>query len=122
MYQMNNNVILMGEFSIKSDELDNFKALVKEMVEVAESTEPDTMIYEIFISEDGKSCQIIERYVDSAAAMLHLGNFGQKFGNQLWAFLEPKGFKVCGNINDELRGAVSGVGAMILSPMSGFAR
>ena len=57
---MNNNVVLMAEFSINSGELDNFKALVKEMVEATQANEPDTMIYEIFISEDGKSCQIID--------------------------------------------------------------
>jgi quinol monooxygenase YgiN len=119
---MNNNVILMAEFSIKSGELDNLKALVKEMVEATHATEPDTMIFEIFISADGKSCQIMERYVDSAAAMTHLGNFGKMFGDRLWAFLEPKGFKVCGNPSDELREAVSGVGAMILTPIGGFAR
>ena len=119
---MNNNVILMAEFSIKSGELDNFKALVKEMVEATQANEPDTIIYEIFISEDGKSCQIMERYVDSAAAMTHLGNFGEKFGDRPWAFLEPKGFKVCANPSNELREAVSRVGAMILTPVGGFAR
>jgi quinol monooxygenase YgiN len=122
MYQMNNNVILMAEFSIKSDELDSLKALVKEMVEATQTNESNTMIYEIFISEDGKTCQVMERYVDSAAAMMHLGNFAKKFGDRLWAFLEPKGFKLCGNPSDELREAVSGVGAMILSPIGGFAR
>ena len=39
---MNSNVILMAEFSIKSSELDNFKALVKEMVEATQANEPDT--------------------------------------------------------------------------------
>ena len=119
---MNNNVILMAEFSIKSGELDNLKALVKEMVEATQADEPDTIIYEIFISKDGKSCQIMERYADSAAAMTHLRNFGEKFGDRPWAYLEPKGFKVCGNPSNELREAVSGVGAMVLTPIGGFAR
>jgi quinol monooxygenase YgiN len=119
---MNNNIVLMSEFSIKSGELDNFKTLVKETVEVTQANEPDTIVYEIFISKDGKSCQSVERYADSAAAMTHLRNFGEKFGDRPWAFLEPKGFKVCGNPSNELRESVSGVGAMILTPVGGFAR
>jgi quinol monooxygenase YgiN len=122
MCQMNENVILMSEFLIKSGELGNFKALVKEMVDAIQVNEPNTLIYEIFISEDGKSCQFMERYVDSAALMTHVGNFRKKFGERFWAFLEPKEFKVFGNPSDELKEAVNGVGAMILVPIDGFAR
>ena len=92
------------------------------MVEAIPANELDTMIYELFIGEDGRNCQFMERYRDSAAAMKHLGNFGEKFGERFWAFSEPKGFKVCGNPSDELREAVSAAGAMILAPMDGFAR
>ena len=88
---MSNNVILMAEFSIKSGELDNFTALVNEMVEATQANEPDTIIYEIFISEDGKSCQIMERYVDSAAAMTHVGNFGRSLVIDLGHFWSRKG-------------------------------
>lgn len=119
---MNDNVIMMSEYSIKSGELAHFKALVKEMVDAIQVSEPTTLIYEIFISEDGKSCQFMERYADSAAVMAHVGNFREKFGERFWKFLEPKEFKIFGNLSDELREAVSGVGAMILLPIDGFAR
>jgi quinol monooxygenase YgiN len=91
MCQINENIILMGEFSIKSGELGNFKELVKEMVDAIQVNEPDTLTYEIFISEDGNSCQFMERYVDSDAVMTHVGNFREKFGGRFWALLEPRG-------------------------------
>jgi quinol monooxygenase YgiN len=119
---MNDNIILMSEFSIKSGELSNFKELVKEIVDAIQVNEPNTLIYEIFISKDNKSCQFIEQYMDSAAVMTHVGNFREKFGERFWAFLEPKEFKVFGNPSDELKEAVSGIGAVILLPIDGFAR
>lgn len=112
----------MAEFSIKPGELDNFKALVKEMVEATQANEPDMMTYEFFISEEGASCQIIERYVDSDAVMAHLGHFGSKFGDRFMALAEPKRSKVCGNPSDELKGVMSGFGAMIFTPVGGFKR
>ena len=94
---MNNNVILMAEFSIKSGELDNFKALVKEMVEATQANEPDTIIFD-FHQRDGKS-QIMERYVDSVAAMTHSEISGE-VGDRPWAFLS-RGFKVSADPSDD---------------------
>lgn len=119
---MNENIITMAEFSIKPGELDNFKVLVKEMVETTQANESDMMAYEFFISEDGMSCQIIERYVDSDAVMTHLGHFGPKFGGRFMALAEPKGSKVCGNPSDELKEVMRGFGAMIFAPVGGFTR
>jgi quinol monooxygenase YgiN len=45
---MNQNVIALVECSIKSGELENFKALVKEMVEATQDNEPGTLSYEFF--------------------------------------------------------------------------
>ena len=119
---MNENIITMAEFSIKPGEVDNFKALVKEMVEATQANEPDMMTYEFFISEDDTSCQIIERYVDSDAVMAHLGHFGSKFGERFMALAEPKWSKVCGNPSGELREVMNDFGAMIFTPVGGFIR
>lgn len=55
--------------NIKEGELDNFKALVKEMVDATKANEPGTLNYEWFVSDDEKTCHIYERYADSAATM-----------------------------------------------------
>ena len=119
---MNENIISMAEFLIKPGELDNFKALVKQMVEATQANEPDILTYEFFISEDGMRCQIVEQYANSAAVMTHLGHFGPTFGERFMALAEPKGAKVCGNLSDEVREIMSSFGATLFAPVGGFTR
>ncbi|HSM72742.1 MAG TPA: antibiotic biosynthesis monooxygenase [Anaerolineales bacterium] len=119
---MNDNVIVIGDMSIKSGEFENFKALVNEMVETTKANEPNTMIYEFYINEDNKHCQTYERYVDSAALLTHIGNFGEKYAERLWAIAESKGFSVYGNLSDELFEITSRAGAVFLTPFGGFVR
>ena len=58
---MSDNVHWVIELDIKQGELDNFKALMNEMVEATRANEPGTMNYEWFISDDERSCHIYER-------------------------------------------------------------
>ncbi len=108
--------------NIKEGELDNFKALVKEMVDATKANEPGTLIYEWFVSDDEKTCHIYERYADSAATMAHLAAFGQNFAERFMAVLESVQLVVYGNPNDEVRGALAAFGAVHLSQIAGFAR
>ena len=110
------------EVNINDGELDNFKALMNEMVSVTQANEPGTMNYEWFISDDGKSCHIYERYVDSAATMTHLASFGQNFAERFLAAVAPARFVVYGNPSDEVRGALAAFGAVYMSQIAGFAR
>ncbi len=119
---MSDNVYWVLELAIKPGELDNFKALMKEMVEATQANEPHTLNYEWTISEDSQSCHIYERYADSTATMAHLKTFGEKFAERFMAALEPTRFTVYGNPNDEVKGALSGFGAVFMAPIGGFAR
>ena len=119
---MNDNVFWTVEATIKPGELDNFKALMKDMVEATQANEPNTMNYEWFTSEDETRCHIYERYADSAATMTHVGNFGQHFAERFMAVLDVTGMTVYGNPNDEVREALSGFGAVFMVPIGGFAR
>jgi quinol monooxygenase YgiN len=118
---MSDEVHWVLEVNIKDGELDNFKAVMKDMVEATQN-EPGASNYEWFISEDGNSCHIYERYADSAATMTHLGSFGQNFAERFLAAVEPTRFVVYGNPNDEVRGALAGFGAVHMSQIGGFAR
>ncbi len=121
-HHMSDNVHWLLDLNIKDGKLDDFKAVMNEMIEATRANEPGTLIYEWFISEDGKSCHIYERYVDSAATMIHLGSFGEKFAERFLAALEPTRFMVYGNPNDEVRAALEGFGAVHMSQIGGFAR
>ncbi len=108
--------------NIKEGELDNFKALVKEMVDATKANEPGTLNYEWFVSDDEKTCHIYERYADSAATMVHLATFGQDFAERFMAVLKPVQLVVYGNPNDEVRAALVAFGAVNMSQFAGFAR
>jgi len=87
-----------------------------------QSNEPDTLNYEWFISEDQQTCHIYERYVDSAATMIHLATFGEKFAERILATVEPTRFVVYGNPDETVRGALAGFGAVHMEEIGGFAR
>lgn len=108
--------------SIKPGQLDTFKSVMAEMVAATEANEPDTLNYEWFISEDQQTCHIYERYVDSAATMIHFATFGEKFAERILATVEPTRFVVYGNPDETVRGALAGFGAVHMEEIGGFAR
>ena len=110
------------ELAIKDGQLDAFKALAQEMTEATQADEPGTSHYEWFISEDGKAVHIYERYADSAALMVHLGNFGAKFAERFMACVDPTRLMVYGDPSAEARGALAGFGAAHMAQFDGFAR
>ncbi len=119
---MTDNVYWLLEVAIKPGEFDNFKALMKEMVEATQTNEPNTLNYEWTITEDSQSCHIYERYADSTATMTHLGAFGEKYAERFMASVEPTRFVVYGPANNAVKEALSGFGAVFMAPFGGFAR
>ncbi len=119
---MTSDVHWMLELNIKEGELQNIKTLMNEMVEATQENEPDTKNYEWFISDDGKSCHIYERYTDSAATMKHLGTFGERFAERFFAALEPTKFVIYGAPNEEVRQALAEASPLYMEQIGGFAR
>ena len=44
------------QHSIKEGRLEEFKAFVNTMIEVTDLNEPNTLVYEWYINEDGSEC------------------------------------------------------------------
>lgn len=118
----NNNVHWVLALDINDGRSDDFKALMTEMVDATKADEPDALIYEWLISADGKHCHIYERYADSTATMIHLGNFGSKFAERFLGMVTPTGLTVYGDPSDEARAALAGLGAVHMEQIGGFAR
>ncbi len=109
------------EVEVKAGKLDAFRALVDEMVESAR-TEPGTLGYSWFISDDGKSVHIYERYRDSAATLVHLGKFADRFAERFVGMATPGRFHIYGSPNDAVRRADAGAHPVDPRPPAGFAR
>ena len=109
------------ELEVKPGELDNFRALTNEMVESTRD-EPGILIYERFLSEDGKVVHLYERYADSSAAVAHLLAFKKRFAQRFVSMVERKSFTVFGTPSEELREMLDRLGATYVSSWRGFSR
>jgi quinol monooxygenase YgiN len=109
------------QVSVPDGRGDDVRALMDEMVESTRA-EPGALGYEWFLSADGSTCHICERYVDSGAAVSHLGGFGSKFAERFLECLAPTGLHVYGEPSDEARAIFDGFGAVYLGTFGGFSR
>ena len=118
---MDDRVSWLLEVAVKPGQLDDFRALMHEMVESTKG-EPGALSYEWFISEDGSTVALYERYADSDAVLTHLKNFGEKFAGRFLGAVDPTRFTVFGEPNDQARGALSAFGPTYLKTFGGFVR
>ena len=119
---MNGNVAWMLELKVQDGRGSDFRALMAEMATATEANEPGTIAYEWNTSADGTICHLYERYVDSAAAMVHIGTFGSQYAGRFFEVLAPTGFTVYGTPNAEVKAALAGFNPVYLAPAAGFSR
>ncbi len=116
-----NNISWNLKLSINEGKLDDFKALMTEMV-ASTTAEEGCMTYDWYIMPDGSEVHIQERYADNGAALVHLGNFGEHFAERFMACVTPRSFVVYGPAGDDIRGALTPMGAVFLDHFGGFRR
>ena len=110
------------ELVVKPGEFENFQALTEEMIEFTRG-EDGVLIYERFLSGDGKIVHVYERYVDSASALSHLLRFGREFGKRFSGMVDRNRFAVLGTPSEELKEVLDGFGATsYLGLFGGFTR
>ena len=120
--QRNHNPLdSVSKMSVREGQLSDARELMPEMVESTWG-EPGTLGYEWFLGADGTVCHIHERYADSDAASVHLGNFGAKFAERFLRCFEPTDLYVYGEPSDEARAVLDGFGAVYLGTFGGFSR
>lgn len=118
---MSEHVHWMLELALKGD-LEDFKALMREMVEATMADEPGALIYEWFVDDAGKACHIYERYADSAATMTHLNNFGTKFAARFMELVQPTRITVYGAPDETATAALKRLNAAFMTEIGGFVR
>lgn len=118
---MNNDISWYVELQVKAGQLDALCALTNEMVESTKS-EPDALIYERYISHDGRIVHVFERYVDANAAVAHLTAFGKRYGERFGRMVDRKRFTVFGTPTTELKEILDPLGATYATHLAGFSR
>lgn len=118
---MENQVSWVIELNVKPGKLEEFKALMEEMV-AGTSTEPRTLNYEWFISDDGSRVDIYEKYADSDAMIEHVSGFFEKWAERFGQCVDATRFTVYGNPNEAAREKLAPFGGTYLKTWGGFAR
>lgn len=108
--------------NVREGQLDALRELAAEMIADTKANEPGAQAYEWMLSEDGTTCHLYERYRDPAATLQHLANFNERYAARFMSVLEPTGFVVYGNPNDDVRAALEAWGPRYVPHMDGFAR
>jgi quinol monooxygenase YgiN len=107
--------------TVKEGQLDAFKELMDEMV-AGTSEEPGTLNYEWFISDDGNSVHLYEKYADSEAMIAHVEGFMEKWARRFMGCIEVTGFTAYGNPTDAAKEVMAPFGGNQLATWGGFAR
>ncbi|NNE70906.1 MAG: hypothetical protein HKN29_11170 [Rhodothermales bacterium] len=114
------SVSYIVEFNIKDGKVDEFKALAHGFIKEVEANEPGTLGYEWYLGDGGR-CLIQETFEDSAALLTHLGNVGPSLP-KLLEIAPIAGINVLGEVSDDARAALAGLGATFHSVLGGFRR
>jgi len=118
---MKDHVSWVIELAVKPGRLDSFKELMEEMV-AGTSTEPGTLNYEWYISDDEGTVHIFEKYQDSDAMITHVNGFMAKWAARFMVGVDPTRFTVYGDPSPAARELLAGFGGTYLGPWGGFAR
>lgn len=118
---MEQHVSWVLELAVKDGQLDTFKALMEEMV-AGTSEETQTLAYEWYISDDGGTVHIFEKYADSDSMISHVNGFLEKWAERFLASVDPTRFVVYGDPSPAARELLSGFGPVYLGPWGGFSR
>ena len=118
---MSSCIVTDFQHSIKEGRLEEFKAFVNTMIEVTDVNEPNTLVYEWYINEDGSECHLLETFKDSDAFMVHLGNVGHMF-DALFESATMTRAKIYGSPSAELKQALDPLGVQYFSHFNGVTR
>jgi quinol monooxygenase YgiN len=118
---MANYIRATAEHSISKGKMDEFKKLVAEIIDRVEATEPNTISYEWFLSNDESKCYVVQIYKDSEAGMAHLRNIADLM-SPFHEVAPLTGLMVFGSPSDQLIQALAPVGARFYAHFNGVTR
>jgi quinol monooxygenase YgiN len=103
------------ELAVEPRKLRSFRVLTRAMMDFTHQ-EVGILNYDRFITEDGRIVHAYERYVNSAAASVHLQNFLDNFEERFSNMVDRIRFTVYGNPSAELKGLLDRFGVIYLRP------
>ena len=103
-----------GRFKFHEGELEVFKRLAAQCMEIVRAKDTGTLQYDIYFNDDQSECIVLERYRDSEALIehaAHLGDLGQAILSTGWVSGE-----LLGEPSAELKAMMVGSGVRLFTP------
>jgi quinol monooxygenase YgiN len=120
---MSENIHIRAEFIIEKDNVEQYKKLIREMSEVVETNEPDTLEYQFYLNGDGTKCMVHETYVDSKAVLSHNDSTASKtILPRIFNIAKLNTLDVYGNPSNELKKLLASFNSQIFNLYTGFSR
>ena len=112
------------EAPIKLGQQDAVRELVSRMVAFNQQGEPDTVLYRVFIREDGEVLTFIEGYAQSDAMLFHDKRFITHFADDIAALTVGGRLCIYGDVSDDYKtfAAENGLEVEYFASLSGFQR
>ena len=107
MHHKTNPIIFYLDLDVAKGKSDGAVEFINYLVETVEKTEPKTMYYKYWISEDKKNVSLMEVYHSNEDAIFHMNAFAEAPHRD--KFLETfivSSFQVLGDTNAELKEAL----------------
>ena len=123
MHHEKNPIIFYLDLEIADGKSDGVEEFVDYLVAAVNETEPKTMYYKYWISEDKKIVSLMEIYHSNEDAIFHMNAFAEAPLRD--KFLETfivKSFQVLGDTNDDLKNAMESFTNDHRTLMNGFQR
>ena len=103
-----------GRFKFHEGELEEFKRLAAQCMEIVRAKDTGTLQYNIYFNDDQSECIVLERYRDSEALIehaAHLGDLGEAIFATGWVSGE-----LLGEPSAELRAKMADSGVRLFTP------
>jgi quinol monooxygenase YgiN len=102
----------IGRFKFRDGELEEFKRLSAQLIEIVRSKDTGTVQYEIYFNDDESEGIVLERYRDSEALVEHAGHVGD-LGRAIPGLVSSE---LLGQPSDDLRAKLTGSGVRLFTP------
>jgi hypothetical protein len=106
--------------TVEPEALEEFKGLIAQIIALS-NKEPETLIYEYSLGEDGRSVHIVERYLTDGV-LPHVENTFGPFAERFLKLATIHALYVYGEPPADLRAKLQSFGAVFMAPLAGFAR
>ena len=106
----NQEVMVVYNWTAKSDKSEALKAIYQEVTQQMKDTEPDAQRVACYFDDNQNKLVVYDLFKDSAALAQHLGTTAANHFSSLMEIAVPGPFLFCGNVPEELQKAAIGMG------------